>query len=1181
MAIEPLEDRHLLDARLLISEFSAANDNGIRDVDGDRTDWIELYNAGDESAKLDGWYLTDGPNRRTKWRIPPISLDPGAYQLIFASGKDRTDPAGQLHTNFRLAREGEYLALIEPDGQTVAFQYTTQYPAQIDDYSFGIPQDIIRVTALAAGAPATTLIPKDDSLGLRWTEVDFDDSQWIPGTTGVGYGRSEGFSELVGTDVKLSMIRGKNSTAYLRVPFVVDSAARVTSLTLGMKYDDGFVAYLNGIEVARRNAPEQVAFDSAAVQAHPNGDAIVFEEFPLDDFKSLLNDGENLLAIHGMNLRFSDTDFLMVPEIALELGGDLRSESRNYFPTPTPGNPNGSGVTLIVSDISHTPNVPREDQALTVSAAVIETTDESLSLTVHYRAMYDAETELPMLDDGLHGDGEAGDGVYGATIPAGVASPGQMIRYYVTVETQKGAMSRWPNFRDPLDSEEYLGTIVSDPDIESSKLPVMHLFMERPSGANTREGTRGSIFYAGEFYDNVAIDLHGNLTAGFPRKSRDIDFPRDHRFRVSEDFRRVDDINLLTNYTDPSKMRSTLVYETFAWAGAGTHYSFPVRTELNGEFHAIYDLVEDGDARFLERIGRDPDGALYNMEGPLDSLQGAEQRSGIEGDFSGLQSLVDGLKLEGRQRKQFLYDNANIPALANYLASLIITSYGDCCGKNYYVYQDTQGTGEWEAFPWDVNIGLGSLSNTFDEMRTDRSLYTGTGNAFFDALYADPDFNEMYLRRLRTLMDEIYGPPGSEGRFEQRIDELSEQLAPDAPTDEAKLARVDNRRGKSWEFYVDVLRAGFVDGRRDFLYNMQTVTGGGPVPEAQPVDTELAFGQIEASPASGNQDEEYIELVNPNSYAVDISGWSLSGAVRMEFQPGTVIPAGDTLYLSPNVNAFRTRAAGPSGGQGLFVQGGYVDRLPSAGGTLQVVDRAGRVAASAQFVGEPTPAQRFLRITELMYNPPPSEPDRGFDADDFEFIELRNVSTTTPVHLSGVQIAEAAEFDFATSPVRTLEPGQSVVLVSNQGAFVSRYGTGPTIAGQFGGKLGNGGEPIQLQEHGVVILDFTYQDDWYPPSDGAGWSLVIGDDLADADRWNTKAGWMLSPQRLGSPAAADAPGDVNHDGVFDQQDLAAILQAGKYLADQTATPDEGDFNGDGMFNQRDLVFALQWGRFQP
>ena len=73
--------------------------------------------------------------------------------------------------------------------------------------------------------------------------------------------------------------------------------------------------------------------------------------------------------------------------------------------------------------------------------------------------------------------------------------------------------------------------------------------------------------------------------------------------------------------------------------------------------------------------------------------------------------------------------------------------------------------------------------------------------------------------------------------------------------------------------------------------------------------------------------------------------------------------------------------------------------------------------ASTELVDESTPAERYLRITELMYHPAADEVWRGFAADDFEFIELRNTSTGTPIPLSTVQLSAGIEFDFATSPI--------------------------------------------------------------------------------------------------------------------------------------------------------------------
>ena len=110
---------------------------------------------------------------------------------------------------------------------------------------------------------------------------------------------------------------------------------------------------------------------------------------------------------------------------------------------------------------------------------------------------------------------------------------------------------------------------------------------------------------------------------------------------------------------------------------------------------------------------------------------------------------------------------------------------------------------------------------------------------------------------------------------------------------------------------IDRIKTEFLPQRRDFLYNRRTVGNGGPIPNAQPdiaalphSQRNIKFGTIEYAPASGNQDQEYIQIINQNSFAVDISRWRLEGGVRFTFTPGTVIPAGGILYVSPDVVAF-------------------------------------------------------------------------------------------------------------------------------------------------------------------------------------------------------------------------------------------------------------------------------------
>src|SRR5439155_23413509 len=136
-----------------------------------------------------------------------------------------------------------------------------------------------------------------------------------------------------------------------------------------------------------------------------------------------------------------------------------------------------------------------------------------------------------------------------------------------------------------------------------------------------------------------------------------------------------------------------------------------------------------------------------------------------------------------------------------------------------------------------------------------------------------------------------------------------------------------------------------------FLYNTQTGNNGARIATAQPADTIINFGAIDFNPASGYQAEEFIEMINTNTYAVDISGWQLVGDVTQTFQAGVVVPATNKLYVSPDVVAFRRRTVGPTGGQGLFVQGNYRGQLSARGGNVTLFDRIGRRVSALGYSG--------------------------------------------------------------------------------------------------------------------------------------------------------------------------------------------------------------------------------------
>lgn len=123
-------------APLTITEFMAANARTLADENGDYPDWIEIHNAG-AAIDLQGWALTDSTNTLMKWVFPPTSLGAGQYLVVFASGKNRTNATQRLHTNFSLDANGEYLALVDPEGEVVT-EFAPQFPVQRPDVSYGV-----------------------------------------------------------------------------------------------------------------------------------------------------------------------------------------------------------------------------------------------------------------------------------------------------------------------------------------------------------------------------------------------------------------------------------------------------------------------------------------------------------------------------------------------------------------------------------------------------------------------------------------------------------------------------------------------------------------------------------------------------------------------------------------------------------------------------------------------------------------------------------------------------------------------------------------------------------------------------------------------------------------------------------------------------------------------------------
>lgn len=1363
---------------LVISEFMASmsNTNIIVDEDGDSSDWIEIRNISANAVNLDGWFLTDNTNNLRKWRLPSTNIVANGYIVVFASGKDRDTPGRPLHTNFKLdAADGEYLALVEPDGKTIATEFTPKYPLQVPNVSYGYPNIVFKTPLIESNNSVKILVPTSANEENMWFKKEFSDSTWTIAVNGVGYetgledpneagyaslllgtspvcywrfsesagatiansgslgasangivngatlgvegprppqytgfeqnntairvgsgtryissasglmnnknaftfsgwikptatqtdrtglwgqndciefgfitgsqiqiwtpnggsaaasysfpinewhhvvavgdggslkifydgvlqvtggsatanygsssyafniggggifdtsgnqfvgdidevavwyralsdaevlqlyqnsfGGSIPFTQYIKSDVYNKMY-GVNSSIYLRYTFTVPDPALIEHLVLKMKYDDGFVAYLNGSEILTINAFETNYWNSTATNRHPDSQAIQFEEFNITYALGFLQPGENVLAIQGLNIANTNTDFLI--EGALDWYGVQQAVDQPvYFTVPTPGALNGLGSTVpgpLISDVTHSPSIPSTTDVIVVTAKINPTFALVSEVKLNYRIMFGATNSIDMKDDGMSHDGNANDGIYGAEIPA-VQFPGQMVRWFITAKDANDNQSRWPLFTVSTDSEEYIGTIIEDTSI-ISQLSVMHLFVENVGASETRAGTRGSLFYLGEFYDNVVIRLRGQSSAGWAKKGFNIDFNRDHRFKYGNDNRRVKDIKIMSNWGDKSRVRNTLFYEMAAKAGCDGHFAFPIRVQRNSQFHAILDLMEDSDDLMLERLGRNPDGAFYKMYNNLSNTGGVEKKTRKWEGYEDLQTLINNIDetIPLSNRVKYAYDNIEIPQSISYFTACALASHQDHGHKNYYLYRNSDETGEWTILPWDVDLTWGRNWTDAQGYLTD-TLYQdnilnfynlavqpskGNTNRFYNLFFKHPEFRRMYLRRLRTIMDNLLQPPNTPSEqliIEAKIRELMDLMDPPGITNsDAYLDYIKwGYWGTNFTMRDDANRIITIHlpGRRQWLFTSTSPNvEGDKIPPSQPSYVPLRFLTVDYNPSSCNQQEEFICITNPMPMEIDISGWRIDGAVQFTFKPGTVIVSNNVLYVSPNVKAFRSRAIAPTGRMCLYVVGPYQGQLSARGEKIRLFTDKGYLINEYQYQGTPSLAQQFLRITEIMYNPSPL-PGSTNDTQEFEYIELKNIGNVN-IDLNGVRFINGIDFDFTGSQITNLEPGQVVLVVKNRTAFEERYGSGLNIAGEYSGRLDNGGERIQLVDAtGEEILDFDYNDNWYEITDGLGFSIVIANENADSDLWRDKSNWRVSSVINGTPGGID------------------------------------------------------------
>mgnify|MGYP000906047109 CR=1 FL=1 len=254
-----------------------------------RVEFIELTNTGAEAVQVGGWAFDDGISFQFPvgtWIEPGgflvVAEDPSTIRRVFG-----IDVLGPWDGN--LKSEGERLRLRDGLGEVVdELRYGVGFPWPVASSGEGGSMELVNPDLdnalgsswraappdalppadyyqwILSGDPCTALVPVDARDDATWREIDFDASGWRSGHTGVGFERTAAdYRDLIRTDLKEDMDY-QYTSFYVRIPFEIPHVPLLTGLRLRMKFDDGFIAYLNGVEIAAVNAPANPAWDSEA-----------------------------------------------------------------------------------------------------------------------------------------------------------------------------------------------------------------------------------------------------------------------------------------------------------------------------------------------------------------------------------------------------------------------------------------------------------------------------------------------------------------------------------------------------------------------------------------------------------------------------------------------------------------------------------------------------------------------------------------------------------------------------------------------------------------------------------------------------------------------------------------------------------------------------------------------------
>ncbi|MHC4642730.1 MAG: lamin tail domain-containing protein, partial [Planctomycetota bacterium] len=971
-------------------------------------------------------------------------------------------------------------------------------------------------------------------------------------------------SSTINNDMQDQM-KNVNASLWTRIEFQAEDTHLSDMLALRIRYEDGFVAYINGVEVERRNFVGTPQWDSTALSNRPIEDSAVFEEFNLMDYLDTLQNGLNVLAIHGLNDKKDNDEFRILPELITAVNRAVPQ----YFTKPTPDTFNVSGAMGAVSDVwvstegTFYTGPPDWHIPLTLSTATdgaeIRYTLDGSRPTMTHGLVFNPLTDPPLEIDK-------------STILRAVAvKPGwldskvETHTYFFPDDVVKQSPNGeapgpdWPmgsvngqtiNYGmdpcivyDPVYGGQLKGALKAIPtislvtDLANLFDPAIGIYVNAQLHGREWERPVSVALINPDGSEGFQVDGGLRIRGGYSRSDGN---PK-HAFRLffraeygetklryplfgdegTDEFDHVD-LRCSQNYSwsfDGSS-RNSMVREVFSRDLQGDMGHPYTRSRyyhlyINGHYWGLYMTQERSEGSFAESyMGGDKedydvvktDWEISRRMSATDGNMDAYQRlygEAYDAYWNGYWSNADYFRIQGLN-----LDGTPNPA---YEKLLDVDGLIDYMIIEYYS-GDRDGPGSrygnipnntWSIYNRVIPDGWKPMQHD-----SEHSLGTGEWNLVTPFTWAGDEwgyFNPHWLHEQLAILNAEYRL-----HFADHVQKHLFNGGLLSP--EVAIARIDKRATKI-DSAVIAESARWGDSKREPPYTRLYWLN-----EVQNVRNWIT----NRNPDLIYQFRYYVELEGSSPWFPQID------APTFNQHGGEVASGFDVIMYNPNVSGniyYTLNGSDPrqalSGNPIGTKYTGPINLAKSTHVKARVLD-GGTWSALNEVIFAIGSAIEDLRITEIMYHPRytgnPSDPNE-------EFIELTNIGQDT-LEINLVRFTEGIDFTF---PDMDLDPGECVVVVKNQAAFQAQYGTSVNIAGKYTGSLANDGEGIKLVDAiGRTILDFEYKDGWRSITDGDGFSLTMiepGDAAIYGSEEGLTAHWKLDDGTGGT--AVDSVGS-NH-----------------------------------------------------